>query len=134
MPPPTAHPPTEKKNKKALVKVTKVPTPTPSSPYTSASSAPDSSAYSFEGVSSSSRCDPSDPRACPFDPEPEPLALVVIDKRGVEKTDMSHDLRVSFGERHRKRLYEAIDIVLPWLRGLAWRGLERNPKGRFLQC
>lgn len=95
------------------MKVTKVPTPTPSSPSTSTSFVPNSSTHASEGVSSFSRRDPGDPGAYPSDPESEPLALVIIDKLGVEKAAMSHNLRVGFRERHHKRLYEAIDIVPP---------------------
>lgn len=106
-------PSAEKKRKRNLVKVIKAPTLAPISPSTTTSSTLDSSAHAFEGTSSSSRLDPGDPGPRPSNPNLEPLALVVIDKPGVEKVDMSPDLRVSFEERHRKRLYETIDIVPP---------------------
>lgn len=82
----------------------------------------------------SSRCDPSDlgtgpsipepkPLALnvidkptvekpgPSHPEPEPLALAIINKLAMKKTGRPHDLRVDFGERHHKCLYEAIKLA-----------------------
>lgn len=82
----------------------------------------------------SSRCDPSDlgtghsipepkPLALmvinkptvekpgPSHPELEPLVLVIINKPTMKKTGRPHDLRVDFGERHHKCLYEAIELA-----------------------
>lgn len=73
------------------MKVTKVPVSIPSSPSTSTSSAPDSPAHGSESVSSFSRHDPSDSRTGSSNPEPEPLALAVIDKPTIKKLGMSHD-------------------------------------------
>lgn len=67
-------------------------------------------------------------------PEPEPLTLVVIDKSVVKKPGMPHDLRVGFGERHHKRLYEAIELGSSSVKGAHLEGFRRNPKGRFLHC
>ena len=79
------------KKKRTLVKVTKVPVSIPSSPSTSTSSAPDSPAHGSKSVSSFSRHDPSDSRTGSSNPEPEPLALAVIDKPTIKKLGMSHD-------------------------------------------
>ncbi|RVX18547.1 hypothetical protein CK203_006551 [Vitis vinifera] len=61
--------------------------------------------------SSSLRLDPRDPRTHPSKPEPESIALEVINE-SKEEEDMN-DLRAEFKEKHRKRLHEAIDMVPP---------------------
>lgn len=104
--PPTQ--PLKEKKKRTLVKVAKAPPSVPSFPSSFTSSVLDSSAHASEGVSSFSGHDPG---ACPSDLELESLPLLVIDELGVKKADMSRDLRVGFGERHHKRLYEAIDLA-----------------------
>lgn len=108
-----AHPLAEKKKRKTLVKVTKAPTPAPASPSTSSLSALDSSSHIFESISSSSRLDPSDLGTCPSEPELDSIAFRVIHELEEEEEDKSNDLRVSFKERHYKRLYEAIGMVPP---------------------
>lgn len=59
----------------------------------------------------------------PSHPEPEPLTLVVIDKSAVKKPGMPHDLRVGFGERHHKRLYEAIKLGSSSVKGAHLEGV-----------
>lgn len=93
------------------MKVTKAPSLAPSSPSTSFPSASGSSVHAFEGVFISSRLDPKDPGTCHSKPEPELIALRAINDPEEAIVDMSTDLRADFKERHRKRLYEAIDVV-----------------------
>ena len=69
------------------------------------------SAQASQGDSSSLRLDPSDPGTHPFKPEPESIAVKVINE-SEEKEDMN-DLRTEYKEKHRKRLHEAIDMVPP---------------------
>lgn len=70
----------KKKKKKTFIKVINALTPTLASPSTYIPSASDSSAHAFECVSSSSRLDPSDPGICSSKPEPESIALGVINE------------------------------------------------------
>lgn len=50
--------------------------------------------------------------ARPLEPEPEPIALNIINEPEVED-DMATDLRVGFKKRHHKRLHKAIEVVAP---------------------
>lgn len=59
----------------------------------------------------------------PSHPEPEPLTLVVIDNSAMKKSGMPHDLRVDFGERHHKRLYEAIEVGFSSVKGAHLEGV-----------
>lgn len=120
-------PPTKKK-KKLSVKVTKASTPVPASPSTSTpttSDLADSSVQASEGNSDSSGLEPSDSGARSFEPKSELIALIVINESEAEK-NTSIDLRASFKERYHKRLHEAIDVIPPPAKGLAWRGLRRS--------
>lgn len=95
------------------MKVTKAPSLAPSSPSTSFSSTSGSSVHASEGVSISSRLDPKDSGTCHSKLEPELIALRVINEPEEAIVDMSTDLRADFKERHRKHLYETIDVVPP---------------------
>lgn len=63
----------------------------------------------------------------PSHPEPEPLALAVIDKPTMKKTGRTHDLRVDFGERHHKCLYEAIELAFSSAKGAHPKGVQEEP-------
>lgn len=99
----------------------------------------------------SSRCDPNDLGTSPSIPEPKPLALTVIDKPTVEKlgpshpepeplalaiinkppmkkTGRPHDLRVDFGERHHKCLYEAIELASSSVKGAHPERVQEEPR------
>lgn len=115
----------------------------------------DSPALASEGVSNSSGRDPSDSGVGPSIPEPEPLALMVIDKPIVEKPGLSrsepeplalavidkpamekpgmpHDLRVGFGKRHHKRLYKAIELGSSSAKGAQSEGVQEEPEREIL--
>lgn len=151
---PPARPPAEKK-KKTLVKGVKIQSSVPSSSSTSTPSAPDSPVPAPEGASSSSRCDPSElgigpsipelkplslmvidkltvEKPGPSHPESKPLVLTVIDKSAMEKTGRPHDLRVDFGERHHKRLYEAIELASSSAKGAHSKGVQEEPGREIL--
>lgn len=134
MPSSTTRPLAEKKKKITFVKVTKALTSVPSSPSTS-SSASGSSGYASEGFYSFLRPDLSNSGTTPSEPEPEPIASGATNESKKIVVDMSVDLRVGFKERHRKRLYEAIDMVLShaMLRRLVRKWLGREPRGRLLR-
>lgn len=110
----TIGPPVEKKKKKTIEIAIKVAT-LASEPLfvfvASVSSSSASSAQTSEGNSGFSRLDPSDPEICHSEPEPEPIALRVINESEVNEKDMSNDMRTGFKERHHKCLYERIDMV-----------------------
>lgn len=108
-------PPVANKKKKTIEKAIKVVSPTlePSSSSTASESIQSaSSAQASEGDSSSSRLDTINPGTSPSQPEPEYIALRVVNEPKEKEEDMN-DLRAEFMERHHKRLYEAIDIVSP---------------------
>lgn len=132
------------------MKGVKIQSPVPSSSSTSTPSTLDSPTPAPEGTSSSSRYDPSDlgigpsihepkPLALtvidkpivekpgPSHPEPEPLALAVIDKPTMKKTGRPHDLRVDFGKRHHKRLYEAIELASSSAKGAHPEKVQEEP-------
>lgn len=129
MPSSATRPLAEKKKKITFVKVTKALTSVPSSPSTS-SSASGSSGYASEGFYSFLRPDLSNSGTTPSEPEPEPIASGATNESKKIVVDMSVDLRVGFKERHRKRLYEAIDMVLSHAKKacpkMAWEGTERE--------
>lgn len=128
--------PPAKKKKKLSVKVTKASTPVPASPSTSTpttSDSTDNSVQASEGNSNSSGLEPSDSGARSSKPKSKLIALRVINELETEE-DMSIDLRASFKERYHKRLHEAIDVVPPPVKGLAWEGLRRSLRERFPQC
>lgn len=84
--------------------------PDPSSSSTaSASSQSASFAQASEGDSNPPRLDTINSGIGPSQLEPESIALGVVNEPE-EEEDMN-DLRPGFMERHRKRLYEMIDIV-----------------------
>lgn len=137
------------------MKGVKIRFPVPSSSSTLTPSTPNSPAPSPKSASSSSRCDPSDlgtgpsipklkPLALtiidkpavekpgPSHPESEPLVLAVIDKPVVEKTGRPHNLRVDFGERHHKRLYEAIELASSSVKGAHPEGVQEEPEREIL--
>lgn len=64
----------------------------------------------------------------PSHPEPEPLALAVIDKPTMKKTGRPHDLRVDFGERDHKRLYEAIELASSLAKRAHPEGVQEEPE------
>lgn len=64
----------------------------------------------------------------PSHPEPKSLMLAVIDKSVVKKPDMPHDLRVGFGERHHKRLYEAIELGSSSVKGAHPERVQEEPE------
>ena len=66
-------------------------------------------AQASEGDSNPPRLDTINSGTGPSQLEPESIALGVVNEPE-EEEDMN-DLRAEFMERHRKRLYEAIDIV-----------------------
>ena len=66
-------------------------------------------AQASEGDSNTPRLDTINSGTGPSQLEPESIALGVVNEPE-EEEDMN-DLRAEFMERHRKRLYEAIDIV-----------------------
>lgn len=49
-------------------------------------------------------------RLGPSRPEPESLAIVVLDNSAVERPILPYELRIGFGEKLHKRLYETIEI------------------------
>lgn len=130
MPSSATHPLAEKKKKITFVKVTKALTSAPSSPSTSSFSAVGSSGYASEGFSNFLRPDLSNSGTTPSEPELEPIASGATNESKKIVVDMSADLRAGFKERHRKRLYEAIDMVLsPTKKAcpkMAWEGTERE--------
>lgn len=110
--PSVVRPPPEKR-KKTIAKAIKAKTLAPESQSTSTasmSSRSTSSAQASDGDSSSLRLDPSDPGTHHSEPKLESITLIVINEPK-EEEDMSNDLRVSFKERHHKRLHEAIDMT-----------------------
>lgn len=118
------------RKKKTIVKAIKVATLTPESPSTSTalmSNRSISSVQASEGDSSSLRLDPSDPGTRPSKHERESIALGVINDPK-EEEDMN-DLRVKFKERHRKLLYQEIDMVPPSQKGLLEDGSGRVGQG-----
>lgn len=113
MPSSAACPPAEKKNKRILVIAIKAPIPALGSSSIFSPSVSDNFTLTSEGASSSLRLNPNDPETFPSEPEPESVALRVVNKPKEEEEDMSNDLRTGFKERHRKCLHEAIDMVPP---------------------
>lgn len=95
------------------MKVVKILTPIPASPSVS-------TPFAFISVDSSVPYSESDldlPKSerrdlGPRHFDPEPIALGVINEPEVEE-GMTTDLRAGFKERHRKRLYETIDVIAP---------------------
>lgn len=69
-----------------------------------------SSAQASEDDFSSLRLNPSDPGTRPSETELESIVLKIINE---PKNEDMNDLRVEFKEKHRKRLHEAINMVLP---------------------
>lgn len=92
-----------------------------------ASNSTDSFAQAFKGDSSSLRLDPNDLGAYHSEPESESIALGVINKPKEEEEDMSNDFRFDFKKRHRKRLYEVIDMVLPPTKRACLEGAREKP-------
>ena len=80
-----------------------------SSSTASASSQSASFAQASKGDSSPLRLDTINSGTGPSQLEPESIALGAVNE-SEEEEDMN-DLRAGFMKRHRKRLYEAIDIV-----------------------
>lgn len=132
------------------MKGVKIQSPVPSSSPTSTPCTLDSPTPAPDGASSSFRCDPSDlgtgpsipepkplvltiidkqavEKPSPSHPEPEPLALAVIDKPTMKKTSRPHDLRVDFGERHHKCLYEANELASSSAKGAHPEGVQEEP-------
>lgn len=59
--------------------------------------------------------------------EPESLAIAVLDKSVVERLGVPHDLRAGFGERHHKCLYEAIKLSSSSIQGAQSEGVQEEP-------
>ncbi|RVW91808.1 hypothetical protein CK203_045906 [Vitis vinifera] len=103
------------RKKKPSAKATKVSDLVPASPsaFTHfASTSTDSSVQASQGSFDFLDFELSDSGTHPSEPEPEPIALNVINEMEVEDS-MATDLRVGFKERHRKCLHEAIEVAAP---------------------
>ena len=83
-----------------------------------------------EGDSTLSRLDTVDPGTGSPQPESEFTGLRVVNEPE-EEEDMN-DLRTRFMERHRKRLYETIDIVIPLAKKACPEKAQEDSAGKAL--
>ena len=117
------------KKKKPSAKTTNVSTSVPASPSAStlsASTSADSSIQDLDGNFDFPDFKRSDSGARPSEPEPEPIALNVINEPEMEDS-MVTDLRVGFKERYRKHFHKAIEVVAPPTKRACPDGVQEEP-------